>query len=523
MDEQGERRTPPHGARGAASAPTLERAAGTAVAAGAFGLYLLTLAPGLTWANHGADGGDLIAASVTGGVPHPTGYPTYVLLGRLWAAVLRGDVARRYNLLSAAAAAATALIVYHAVRRLLRHESPALRAAVAAGAALATAAGRTLWSQAVIAEVYAPAALVLATCLYLALRDDLTDRRGYWVGLGALWGAGLGVHLTVALAAPGLLVLLWPRLRRARLGALAAGVAMGLATFAYLPLAARAGPPVNWGNPRSWEGFWWLVSGRLYHGYAFSLPWEELGGRLSAWAALWGTQWGWHGLLLGLVGLPSLWAVRRRVALAVVAIAATYGVYAVGYHTPDSFVYLIPAFVAFALPMAWGAAALWAWWAGSAVRARGRPAAMVGTAALLLVPMWAVSANYPAADASGAHEAREWLGRVSAAAPEGALVISGDDRHTFALSYLQWVEGRRRDLVVVDGELWPHAWYAEQIRGRWPGMEPPPPGVTLEALAALTLERRPVLLTAPREGWPLEPSGDLWRLLPPGPSAGNKP
>ena len=38
--------------------------------------YLRTLAPGITWANDGYDSGDLITAAVTGGVAHPTGYPT---------------------------------------------------------------------------------------------------------------------------------------------------------------------------------------------------------------------------------------------------------------------------------------------------------------------------------------------------------------------------------------------------------------------------------------------------------------
>ncbi len=43
-------------------------------------VYLFTMAPGLTWANSGADGGDLITAAATGGVAHPTGYPTFLLI-----------------------------------------------------------------------------------------------------------------------------------------------------------------------------------------------------------------------------------------------------------------------------------------------------------------------------------------------------------------------------------------------------------------------------------------------------------
>jgi hypothetical protein len=56
-------------------------------------IYSSTLAPGLTWANSGSDGGDLIAAAATGGVPHPTGYPLYLLLARLFQILPVGSLA----------------------------------------------------------------------------------------------------------------------------------------------------------------------------------------------------------------------------------------------------------------------------------------------------------------------------------------------------------------------------------------------------------------------------------------------
>jgi hypothetical protein len=64
-------------------------------------VYVLTLAPDLTWANFGTDGGELITAAVTLGVPHPPGYPTYVLLGKLISLIPMGTVAYRFNLFSA--------------------------------------------------------------------------------------------------------------------------------------------------------------------------------------------------------------------------------------------------------------------------------------------------------------------------------------------------------------------------------------------------------------------------------------
>ncbi|MBC8446777.1 MAG: DUF2723 domain-containing protein, partial [Chloroflexi bacterium] len=65
-------------------------------------VYGCTLARTFTWRHDGADGGDLIAAAATLGVPHPSGYPTYLLLARLflWALPL-GEPAFRVHWLSA--------------------------------------------------------------------------------------------------------------------------------------------------------------------------------------------------------------------------------------------------------------------------------------------------------------------------------------------------------------------------------------------------------------------------------------
>jgi len=54
-------------------------------------IYLLTLAPAITWAHHGADGGDLVTAVARGSIPHPPGSPTYLLLGELFLRLPWGD------------------------------------------------------------------------------------------------------------------------------------------------------------------------------------------------------------------------------------------------------------------------------------------------------------------------------------------------------------------------------------------------------------------------------------------------
>src|SRR5215212_8775196 len=130
--------------------------------AGAAALYLGTLAPGLGGT---VDSAEFQQAAYSLAIVHPTGYPLYLLLARLWITLLPlGEVAWRVNLLSAVCAVAAALVVYATVLRLTRRPG----AGLLAGALLATHA--LVWEQAVVAEVNSLNLLLVAAVVYALLR-----------------------------------------------------------------------------------------------------------------------------------------------------------------------------------------------------------------------------------------------------------------------------------------------------------------------------------------------------------------
>ena len=69
------------------------------VFAAALTIYLSCAAPSVMY----GDSAELQAVALEGGVAHPTGYPTFILLGRLFGRVLGGDEAHRITNLYAAA------------------------------------------------------------------------------------------------------------------------------------------------------------------------------------------------------------------------------------------------------------------------------------------------------------------------------------------------------------------------------------------------------------------------------------
>ena len=132
-----------------------------------FALYAATAAPSV--ATLFDDSLEFQVVLPTLGIAHPSGYPLYTLLGKLFTLLLPfRDAAGRANLLSALCAGAALGVLY-----LLAQKVAGNRAAAATATAL-FALSPAWWSQATIAEVYALHGLFVVLFLYLLLRWEET-------------------------------------------------------------------------------------------------------------------------------------------------------------------------------------------------------------------------------------------------------------------------------------------------------------------------------------------------------------
>lgn len=468
-------------------------------------VYVATLAPGLSFEHNGTDGGDLIAAARTLGIPHPSGYPTYTLLAWLFSQVPIGVIAYRVNLLSAVCAAGAVGLLCRVAQHLLPDSE--YRLALSAATALTLAFSSLLWSQAVISEVYALLTLFAALLLWLLVRwrNGGSDRSLWLAGLAL--GLGLGNHLTLAFAAPAALILLWPeRQRWFRRRALLPTVLLffgGLSVYVYLPLAAAHNPPVNWGNPQTWDRFLWVVTGRQYQPFAFGLDPAEMPGRLSTWAWLLGDQFGWWGLAIALVGAWWWWQHDQPLALGALTWMLLSGVYAFLYDTGDSHVYLLPAALLLAL-----------WWSAGShyllhLARRLRPAwQRLALAAILILPLGSLALHWQAADPDDDWVIHAYIDRALEEVAPGGLIVVRGDRPTFSLWYGIYAEGQRPDVAVVNGPLLAYIWYRNQVRHLYPDLtlaEPTATEVTTDDLVrdliGSNMAGRPIYATDPKEAW----------------------
>lgn len=395
------------------------------------------------------------------GIAHPTGYPLYLLLGRLFTLLPLGSVAWRANLASAVFALLAVLLVNAGVRRLLGRPVPALLAAVVLGLT------PVFWSQAIEAEVYALHALIVAAALWLMVEIVSGGKgrvaSGGWrvvILLAFVIGLGLANHLTsLFLIPPAVLAVLLAYGRQLRQQSLAENLLLLLKVLAafLLPLVLYLYLPLRWqavnGEPMGLGRFVeWVIGGR-FQGALQLTAWLNDITRYEVVGRLLLNNWGWINLGLILLGLIYLGWHKWRMALVLLVTWLGFIFYALNYYVPDLAVFIIPAHVVMALFWGAGATAVLSgagWlsrkgnWPGLRV-----PLENILLVLLLLPSLWQVTQTWPEMQGGDNRDLLQWgEGTLAMPLDVGAALLA-DSEKIAPLYYLQQAEGVRPDLEIM--------------------------------------------------------------------------
>lgn len=380
------------------------------------------------------------------GIAHPSGYPLYTLICKLFSLLPLGTVAWRVNLSSALAASFASAVLYLTLTVRKKEQAHGMLAFVAA---MVLAFSPTLWSRAIEAEVYALNACLTALALWVTVRwhtGDLPKAKA-WAVSGLLLGLALASHLTLGGLAPMLLVgLTVSRLRPPRQAwgpALLLGLA-GLLLYAYIPLRW---PAVTGGEVMGFPTFVNYVlntgSGGALRPLAF---YRDPGRWVVVWRVLSG-QFGVVGLALAVAGVVTLMRQYRALAVGTLLTAATWVWFALSFYVaePDYSAFLIPLDVVLTFWLGHGLLSF-AHILGTAPGVW--RAVMIPLVALL--PLWEVWTTGPLLDTISQGRADEAWGRYVLSLPlsRGAAILADSEKFP-PLYYLQQIEGLRPDLELV--------------------------------------------------------------------------
>ena len=471
----------------------------------AFGAARLALLPDVGfW-----DTAELQVVAPLMGTAHPTGFPTYILLGWLVNLILTpfGEPAFRMNLFAAISLAVAAAVAVDLVRALTR--SMVLGVMAGLGLALTEIA----WSIGTHADAHALHLALVAILLRLlvAWEDRVVGERGapghaprpaahrvdrradrLLVAAVVVFGLALGNHSLTLLLAPAIALFVLAvdpgSLGRPRLIATCAGALAVTVVLVFLELPLRAGPfraPMVYGRPDTWDGFWYIVLAEQFResvaGPLTDLPAKvaEVVRRMTA----------AFGPLAALIPLGFVATAIRRPAYALLSGTAVLltCAFAASYENAEiERYYLGPVLVAWSwlailaaggigvlsgtvrldpeldlepgarvgagLARTTGAGTGSRSSAGNASRSSAGPDSIValGLAIALLIPTaFALPSRFARVDRSGDVTARAWLDRSLATMGPNAVLVSWWSYST-PLWYAQHMEGQRPDVTVID-------------------------------------------------------------------------
>jgi transmembrane protein TMEM260 (protein O-mannosyltransferase) len=419
-----------------------------AATAGAFAIYVVTLAPGLIAIT------DTPKFQFIGrilGTAHPPGYPLYVLVSYVFGYVPIGSLAYRINLMSAVFGAAACGLTYLAARRL------GAGRLVAVLSALTMACGSTVWYVSTIAEVYAlEVCLVAGVALALLVWRDTRVAAWFYAAV-ALVGVSLGHHITAVFLIPAVAAFAFlaaPRFAfRARTIVWSAAItAAALLQYLFVLVRTRQGA---WGE---------APASTLSELARVATGAEYFRDVMPDGAGVWVTrllpllrpaferEMSAIGLACAALGIIALWH-RSKPALAFLLVAALeYAAFGAAYTPKDFEVFLVPAFL-----MCWLLAAAGAQWLLDVARTRaGAPAVVPLVAALMVAPAWQFTHNYGTRDLSHARADMRFFDALFDRLPEGSAVLHEDflvDRMVYYKTLGEQVTRGRRVLALVPAEI----------------------------------------------------------------------
>jgi len=434
-------------------------------------VYLATRTPVVQF----IDSGELAVVCRTLGIAHPTGYPLYTLLGRLFCLLPLGEIVSRVTLMSllfscfsgAALFVALLLMGRDLLQRVKRDSWLVIWAAWLTS--LIFSFTPTLWSQATSNEVYSLNVLFYSLIVFLVLlwrtgRGAAKGERVFCL-LVFVYGLSFGNHMSTVLLLPAILyvsaVTLGKRLfSTRRLISILALFLLGLSVYLFLPIRSAQNPLMDWGSPESWATFKRHVTGWQYQVWMFAGSAGELGSNLTNFAGLFFHQFPIYLLPLSLVGIWRVFVRCRRILTFLLVVFLSNVLYGINYGIPDIDPYFLGAFLANAVFIGAGLLFVFQIIVNSKMK---RVFVNIILTLFILLPLILLKRNYSEEDRSRNHFAHDFDCNIVRSTKKDAIILTNVWDHYSPWLYLRFVEFKRPDVSYLDTELCRRSWYFDYM------------------------------------------------------------
>lgn len=426
-----------------------------AVFAVPFVVFILTMEPtvGLI------DSGELSLACAEPGIAHPTGYPLYTIIGRLFVLLIPLEPIVATNLFSAFSGAIACLAIFLILRLVLQKIIPNginfKRDIVALITAISFGFSESLWSVSNRTEVYSLEMAMAFLAFYFVLKWLFYGNEEYILLSVYILGLAFGVHMMTLLFAPAVLMILIARRKNLSPKIFFYGAILfilGLSVYLYLPIRASQNPLSNFGDPSNLERFFRHISAWQYRVWMFSRPAGRLILTLKDFGFSALSNMTVLALPFMLIGFIWIFKKSKITFFSLFLIFFLDVLYALNYDIPDIEAYFLPAMSVLALAFGVGVAYL-------VSLLKWRNYILIFSA---IIPLALCAFNFRSMDRSDYRLAEETAKNLLVLSPQNAVVyVNNWDLYAPAV-YLQRARGIRKDLTLLDFELMRRSWYLRQ-------------------------------------------------------------
>lgn len=463
-------------------------------------IYSRTLAPTVVE----IDSGELATVQTVLGIAHPTGYPIFTLLGRMFLLFpLCQKPVAQLNWLALIWGLGAVVFFMHSMRWVLKNfrksmdqkslsenakgkrkkegkirekdsqtslyektdftDSMGIFVTVVF-ASLAMAFSKTVWKQCTAIEVHSLQLLVLTAIFYFLYKSNHSFRPNRdWLLVMFFLAIGFANHMTTILIFPGVLLgyfkqYKWNRISIKRFVLLLCIMVFFITIFyLYLPIRASQNPLLNWGNPVTWENFIHHISGKQYRVWLFSSS-ESAFQNLKRFLLLLPHEFTWPVFIVGLMGLLSSIFNKHPLRIFFIFTFLVTVFYTIHYDIHDLDAYFLTAYVVFA------------YWTGLGAEyilryvKKNRMRFIVVSFALFFSIVFEIKKNYSEVDRRNYHTFEDYTKAALESLPQNSLLLSYQWDYLISPAYyFQLVEDFRADVRIIDKELLRRSWYYHQL------------------------------------------------------------
>jgi len=407
-------------------------------------VYLSTICPTV----YPGDSGELTVAAYSLGIPHPSGYPLYALVGKLFCLIPIGNIGFRMNLMSVFFSLATVWIVYSIIFKITSSTISSIFGA------FTLAFTPLFWSQTVSAEVYPLHTFFVALLIGILISwDEKRDIR-YLALFAFITGLSFLNHLQTVMMAPSVLFFLIAADRKDFLNlktitVLSILFIFALTVYIYLPIRTNAGAAIHWGDPNNLRNFFDVVSGSHHRSeYVFDQTIVEYMVRAKEAFMVIVNQF-WIILLFGVWGFFKLLLMRWRIFyLGIIVFDFFYTVFLNTVNieiTPFN----LPTLIVIVILAGAGVADLLKRCRKIYLKSNLR-LYMLSNIACCVVPVIFLVSSYNIYDQSRNYNGYEHTFNAFRTVNQGGILFIDGDNNVFPVTYARIIERMREDVTLYD-------------------------------------------------------------------------